>query len=138
VNSFGKLCFSAIKPSASVWHGLLGHPSLKTVSRVLRDHDLPFVPNNSPAHVCDACMQGKSRQLPFSKFVSISKAPLHLVFFHVWVLPPLLLEIIVIMFVFLMILASLLEFTCLNINLKSLRSFMISRLMSNVSLTERS
>jgi hypothetical protein len=84
VNSSRKLCFSATKPSASVWHGGLGHPSLKTASRVLRDHDLPFVLNNSPAHVCDACMQGKSRQLPFPKSVSVSKASLDLVFSDVW------------------------------------------------------
>jgi hypothetical protein len=45
---------------------LLGHPSFKIVSRVLRTHELPFVSNKaSEAHVCDACPMAKSHQLPF-------------------------------------------------------------------------
>jgi hypothetical protein len=84
VDSSGKLCFSTTKPSASVWHGRLGHPSFKNVSLVLRDHDLPFVSNNSATHVCDACMQAKSHQLPFPKSVSISTTPLELMFSDVW------------------------------------------------------
>jgi hypothetical protein len=66
------------------WHSQLGHPSFKIVSRVLRDHELPSVSNKNVTHVCDACQQGKSHQLPFPKSVSVSKAPLELIFSDVW------------------------------------------------------
>jgi hypothetical protein len=63
----------------------LGHPSFKIVGRVLSFNNLPFVSNkNSVSNVCDAYQQAKSHQLPFPKSVSISKAPLQLVFFDVW------------------------------------------------------
>jgi hypothetical protein len=73
-----------MKPSLEQWHVRLGHPSFKVVNHVLRTHNLPFVSNKSDAHVCDACQQAKSHQLPFPKSVSVSKAPLELVFFYVW------------------------------------------------------
>jgi hypothetical protein len=46
------------------------------------------VSNNSAAHVCDACMHAKSRQLPFPKSISVSTVPLELVFSDVWGLTP--------------------------------------------------
>jgi hypothetical protein len=80
-----KLCFSAIKPSTEQWHVWLGHPSFKIVGRVLSSNNLPFMSNkNSVSHVCDACQQTKSHQLPFPMSISISKAPLELVFSDVW------------------------------------------------------
>jgi hypothetical protein len=45
---------------------------------------LPFVSNKNVTHVCDACQQEKNHQLPFLKSVSVSKAPLELVFLDVW------------------------------------------------------
>jgi hypothetical protein len=45
---------------------------------------LPSVSNRNVTHVCDACQQGKSHQLPFPKSVSVSKTPLELVFSDVW------------------------------------------------------
>jgi hypothetical protein len=45
---------------------------------------LPSVSNKNVTHVCDACQQGKSHQLPLPKSVSVSKAPLELVFLDVW------------------------------------------------------
>jgi hypothetical protein len=61
-------------------HSRLGHPSFKIVSCVLRDHELPFVSNKNVTHVCDACQQGKSHQLPFPKSLSVSEAHLELIF----------------------------------------------------------
>jgi hypothetical protein len=75
-----KHVLSVVKTSTDRWHGRLGHPSFATIHRVLRDSSLPFESNKALAHICDACQQAKSRQLHFSKSVSISKAPLELVF----------------------------------------------------------
>jgi hypothetical protein len=80
----GKTCLSAIKPSSEQWHFRLGHPSFKVASRVLRAHNLPVVSNKSDAHICDACQQAKSHQLPFPKSISVSKAPLERMFSDVW------------------------------------------------------
>jgi hypothetical protein len=79
-SSSGKICLSVTKPSMAQWHSHFGHPSFKTVSRIFHTHHLPFESNKSASHVCDACQQAKSRQLPFSKSISVSKAPLELVF----------------------------------------------------------
>jgi hypothetical protein len=65
------------------WHSQLGHPSFKIVSRVLQEYELSSVSNKNATHVCDASQQGKSRQLPFLKSVSVSKTPLELVFLNV-------------------------------------------------------
>jgi hypothetical protein len=42
------------------------------------------VSNKSDAHICDACQQAKSHQLPFPKSISVSKAPLERMFSDVW------------------------------------------------------
>jgi hypothetical protein len=93
-----KMCFSTTRPSTLLWHGGLGHPSFKIVSRVLRNHELPFVSNKAyEAHVCDACQMAKSQQLSFPHSVSESKAHLELIFLISGVMPPPLLETIIIM-----------------------------------------
>jgi hypothetical protein len=79
-----KHVLSVVKTSTDRWHGRLGHPSFATIHRVLRDSSLPFESNKALAHICDSCQQVKSRQLPLPKSVSISKAPLELVFSDVW------------------------------------------------------
>jgi hypothetical protein len=79
-----KQCLNVTKPSTEQWHSRLGHPSFKIVSCVLRDHELPFESNKNVTHVCDACQQGKSHQLPFPKSVSVSKTHLELIFLDVW------------------------------------------------------
>jgi hypothetical protein len=87
--SSGKMCFYVLKPSTLQWHDRLGHPSFKIVSKGLHTNDLPSVSNKQlSSHVCDACQQAKSHQLPFPTFVSVSKTPLELVFFDVWGLAP--------------------------------------------------
>jgi hypothetical protein len=79
-----KQCLNVTKPSTEQWHSQLGHLSFRIVSRVLRDHALPPVSNKNVTHVCDACQQRKSHQLSFPKSVSVSKAPLELLFLDVW------------------------------------------------------
>jgi hypothetical protein len=55
---------------------------------VLSGNNLSFSKKKSDGSVCDACQREKSHQLPFPKYVSLSKAPLELVFFDVWGLAP--------------------------------------------------
>jgi hypothetical protein len=71
---------SVVKTSTDRWHSRLGHPSSVTVRRVIRDNNLPIESNKELVHICDACQQAKSKQLHFPKSVSVSKAPLELVF----------------------------------------------------------
>jgi histone deacetylase 1/2 len=66
-----------------VWHHRLGHPSVTIVQQVLSSHQIPFVKDLNN-HVCDACQQGKSHQLPYPKSTSVSSSPLDLIFFDVW------------------------------------------------------
>jgi hypothetical protein len=120
-----KSCFSTTKISKDQWHGRLGHPSFKVVSRVLHDNNLPFVPGNTVSHVCDTCQQTKSHQLPFPRSTSVSTTPLQLIFSNVWVLLLALLATIIIIFSLLMILVNLHVSMCSSINLKCFKSFMI-------------
>jgi hypothetical protein len=75
---------SNVKTSTSRWHARLGHPSSSIVKLVLSKNSLPFIINNSPESVCDACQQGKSHQLLYPVSTSTSKAPLDIVFSDVW------------------------------------------------------
>jgi hypothetical protein len=52
--------------------------------RVLYENNLAFTRDPNPLAVCDACQCTKSHQLPFAKFLSVSKAPLDIVFSDVW------------------------------------------------------
>jgi histone deacetylase 1/2 len=76
--------FTGVRAAPSQWHARLGHPATPVVRHVLRRHELPFVSNNKASSVCDACQQGKSRQLPFSESTHVVKAPLELVYTDVW------------------------------------------------------
>lgn len=53
------------------------------VQHVFRSHELPSVSNKLDV-VCDACQQGKSRQLPFSLSSHVTHAPLELIHSNVW------------------------------------------------------
>jgi histone deacetylase 1/2 len=60
-SSQNKQVFStAVKPSVSLWHHCLGHPSTNIVKQVLSRHNLPFASESNKTIVCDACQQGKS------------------------------------------------------------------------------
>lgn len=79
-----KQVYNAAKPSTSLWHHHLGHASSTIVKQVLERHSLPFIHDSNKNRVYDACQHGKSHQLPYPKFVSVSKGPLDLIFSDVW------------------------------------------------------
>jgi len=80
-SSLNKQALGVIKPSSSTWHS---RPAPLVVHRVLSHHNLPFVQDENNKHVCDACQQGKSHQLPYPKSTSVTTSPLDLVFSYVW------------------------------------------------------
>ena len=82
-----KLACAAAKPSSTVWHTRLGHPSFSIVHQVISKSNLPCASESNRVSVCDACQQGKSHQLPHHISTGISFVPLQLVFSYVWVLP---------------------------------------------------
>jgi hypothetical protein len=82
--SSNKHVFIVIKPSMARWHHHLGHASSPIVHRVLSQNKLPHSKKVVEELVCDACQRAKSHQLPFDGSVSMSKAPLELVFSDVW------------------------------------------------------
>jgi len=79
-----KQALGVMKPSASLWHQRLGHPSTRVVQDVISRHKLLVFPDSNKDRVCDACQQGKSHQLPYPKSCSVSSGPLDLVFSDVW------------------------------------------------------
>jgi hypothetical protein len=62
----------------------LGHASIPIVQQIVGTNNLSCLKEASNASVCDACQRVKSHQLPFSKSISVSKAPLELIFSYVW------------------------------------------------------
>jgi hypothetical protein len=62
----------------------LGHASSPVIQRVLSENNLSFSKGKLDESVCDACQKAKSHELPFPKSVSVSKAPLELIFSNVW------------------------------------------------------
>jgi hypothetical protein len=82
-HSSSRCVLSVTKPLVSRWHGRLGHPSYAMVHKVLVSNNLSFS-RESNNGVCNACQQSNGHQLPFPKFVSVSIAPLELVFLDVW------------------------------------------------------
>ena len=79
-----KLACAAAKPSSTIWHSRLGHPSFSIVHQVISKNNLPCASESNRVSVCDACQQGKSHQLPYPISTSISIVPLQLVFSDVW------------------------------------------------------
>jgi hypothetical protein len=79
-----KCALSMVKSSISHWHECLSHPLHVVVQRVLDTNNLAFSRDSNPVSVCDACQCAKSHQLPFTRSLSVSKAPLELVYSDVW------------------------------------------------------
>jgi histone deacetylase 1/2 len=78
-----KFSFSATT-SSELWHRRLGHPAQQVVQQIIRAFNLPCVSRSKNNPVCDACMQAKSHQLPFSMSNHVSTSPLELVYSDVW------------------------------------------------------
>jgi len=55
-----KEVFEVFKPTTSVWHHRLGHPSSHVVEQVLGHHNLSFAKESREHFVCDSCQKGKS------------------------------------------------------------------------------
>jgi hypothetical protein len=79
-----KCALGAIKPSLSRWHDRLGHATRPIVERVVTEFNLPCSFESNKESMCGPCQQGKSHQLPYSKFVSSSSQPLELIYSDVW------------------------------------------------------
>jgi hypothetical protein len=83
-HSVMRCALSTVRPWLKCWHDRLGHPSSVIIQRVHSDNKLAFSKESTSDVVCDACQCGKSHQLPFPRYVSVSKTPLELVFSDVW------------------------------------------------------
>jgi hypothetical protein len=82
--SLNKAILAAIKPNLVRWHHQLGHASSPIIERVVSQNKLSFSKENLNVSICYACQRKKSHQLSFPKSVSVSQAPLELVFLDVW------------------------------------------------------
>jgi hypothetical protein len=76
--------FSSTRVPLEHWHKRLGHPSRDIVHRVISNNNFPCLSNNSTTSVCDACLQAKAHQLPYTISMSQSSAPLMLLFSDVF------------------------------------------------------
>jgi histone deacetylase 1/2 len=65
------------------WHSCLGHPATPVVQHILHRFELPSESVNKVV-VGDACMQGKSHQLPFSLSTRVTTASLEIIYSDVW------------------------------------------------------
>jgi len=79
--SSNKQVLGVTKPTTSTRHSRLMHPSTSVISQNVSCHKLSFIRDVNNKHVCDACQQGKSHQLPYPKSTSVSSFPLDLYFF---------------------------------------------------------
>jgi hypothetical protein len=94
------------------------------ISRVVKENNLPCSSSEyNKESVCDACQQGKIHQLPFSRSISVSQAPLSWFIWMFGVLHPHLLEGRIVMLALSMILVNILGFVLFTTNLKCFISF---------------
>jgi hypothetical protein len=82
-NKNSPTAFVGERVSHPQWHSRLGHPALRTVSRIISRFGLPVLPNSNKKF-CSACLQSKSKQLSFSPSFSQYNSPLDLIFTDVW------------------------------------------------------
>jgi hypothetical protein len=75
-----KLLLAAIKMSSQRWHCRLGHPSHNIIIRFIKNNNLSCSDFDPPDSLCDTCICGKARQLPYPISTGRSKAPLELIF----------------------------------------------------------
>ncbi|CAI0429485.1 unnamed protein product, partial [Linum tenue] len=68
--------------SPDSWHRRLGHPSSKSLLRLLRTQSLPHS-SKSLTH-CNSCLSNKSHKLPFGDSSLSSTRPFDLLFSDVW------------------------------------------------------
>ena len=83
-SALSKTVFTGVKVPQDLWHYRLGHPSSAIVDRVIYSNSLPVISNKGIPHVCNACQEAKSHQLPFPISNNVSSSPLDLMFTDVW------------------------------------------------------
>lgn len=108
--NLSKIAFSSIKVSKNLWQCRLGHPSSAIVDQVLHSNNLPVISDKSNSHVCNACQEAKSHQLPFPTSNNVFSSPLDLIFIDVWDQPTHQLEDFATMLALLMILINFSSF----------------------------
>jgi hypothetical protein len=82
-NKSSPTAFVGERVSHPQWHSRLGHPALRTVSRIISRFGLPVLPTSNKTF-CSACLQSKSKQLSFSPSFSQYTSPLDLIYTDVW------------------------------------------------------
>ena len=74
--------------SQAIWHGLLGHPSLKIPNHLIQSKSVSLSSSCSSNSVCHSCLCNQSQHLPFGKSSLESHGPLDLIYTDVWGPPP--------------------------------------------------
>jgi hypothetical protein len=82
-NKRSPTAFVGERVSHPQWHSRLGHPALRTVSRIISRFGLPVLPNSNK-NFYSACLTSKSKQLSFSPSSSQYNSPLDLIYTDVW------------------------------------------------------
>ena len=72
-----------IKPSSSIWHQRLGHPSTEVLNNLLRFLHLSIFGSLVPPS-CESCLYNKIHRPPFGESTLKSSSPLELVYSDVW------------------------------------------------------
>lgn len=80
------LALVGIRTDIATWHARLGHPSISVMLHLQENKELKLV-NSKSMSFFNSCQIGKSKKLPFSIHMSISKRPLELIHSDVWSSP---------------------------------------------------
>ena len=88
IDSFHKkMAFIGVRTTPAIWHARLGHPSSHITNHIIKFFDLPVSGSYNLNSVCQFCLMGKAKQLPFGDSTRVVLSPLGLVHSDVWVSP---------------------------------------------------
>ena len=82
-----KIALLGVRTSSSVWHAKLGHTSSHITNHVLKSFKLPISGPFEIKYVCQFCLMGKAKQLPFGDSMRVVLSLLSLIHSDVWVSP---------------------------------------------------
>ena len=77
----------SVRTTLNVWHAHLGHSSLQITKGLVKSFNLPFSRSFDLNSICQSCLLGKSKQLPFGESCRVTLCLLELVYSNVWVSP---------------------------------------------------
>ena len=77
----------SVRTTLDVWHARLGHPSSKVTKSIVKSFALPVFGSSDLNSVCQPCLMGKSKQLPFEDSSRVVLSVLDLIHSDVWVSP---------------------------------------------------